>query len=454
MPLTEQDTDFATVISNTPESVRQNANIKFAMGRLYCAHGDFEKGVSLMEDALESNSRNTTFLKGVYASLLLDKCTNGQNTINILFYADKNGPDEVLSKCYDLLTETWEYAKKNDVTHLHSYSILNRGIVNMLLRKFKDAYGDLREAGQFPVNKNAGWNRNIILSAFEAGFKTEGIDLLNDLRDSFPNHAGSMLFYVEATFHWLKDRDLEGIEEVLQSLLEKDIDTRYQVLTLSLLATLYIKTNERLKAIEISNNLRITFPDKSLTYLTSIDVCKAFCLNEEIPEYLKLAKEYVDRESSTDLATIADTCHMLEDFNGAIEFYKLLNVPHSYDSLTFNLAYSYYRASNGTEALEICRKLRKNYGRYDPRFVRLESDLLQHTNDVESLQRLYQGYLLHYPEDQFVQFQLARINYVRRDKKLLKATLDTITSVDKLNLEQRFMLADFHVYMNSAKLGA
>ena len=431
------------VIAKVPDYLHDSPQIAYAISELAKQRENFEAAKRWGEIMLSQDQGNAPDFKAAFATILIKQVLEDNLAVGTSQLNDSQ--KEQLQRAIGFLTEAWNRVSNTELKDYRADWIINRGIAHFHLGELKKATEDLDTALDIEKS-NQILIKNRALLAFECGDITEAIELLETIQ-SAPEVPEAPI--ILANFLLVSERLDESITK-LNDFLQTDLSPELQEKANRLLINVYIADKRFDDALEISIAMRESTP-KSIPNL--VDAARIFSAKEKHDEAIALLKEaynYVqDGAEFLDILILADQLNNHEQFKEAATLYEKLADTSQNSPMTQCLVQSYYNSGEIGKALEICQKLREQYGPLE-NISEMEVVIYGEIGNMNQAETVCKEYLNKFTTDYDMQIRLGMI-LIRSSKETeVDNVLDSFSEIkdfsylNDLSLEGCFELVLLH----------
>ena len=431
------------VIAKVPEHLHDSPQIAYAISELAKQRENFEAAKRWGEIMVSQDQGNAPDFKAAFATILINQVLEDNLAVGTsqLYKTQK----EQLKRAIGFLTEAWNCVSKTELKDYRADWIINRGIAHFHLRELTKAIEDLDTALEIEKS-NPILIKNRALLAFECGDIPKAVELLEKIQ-SAPEVPEAPI--ILANLFLVSERLDESITK-LNDFLQTDLSPELQEKARRLLIKVYLADKRFDDALEISIAMRESTP-KSIPNL--VDAARIFSANEKRDEAISLLKEaynYVqDGEEFLDIVILADQLYIHEQFKEAATLYEKLADTSQNSQYTRCLVQSYYNSGEIGKALEICQKLREQYGPLE-NISEMEVVIYGEIGNMNQAETVCKEYLNKFTTDYDMQIRLGMI-LIRSSKETeVDNVLDSFSEIkdfsylNDLSLEGCFELVLLH----------
>ena len=431
------------VIAKVPEHLHDSPQIAYAISELAKRRENFEAAKRWGEIMVSQDQGNAPDFKAAFATILIKQVLEDNLAVGTsqLYQAQK----EQLRRAIGFLTEAWDCVSNTELKDYRADWIINRGIAHFHLGELTKATEDLDTA--LGIEKsNPILIKNRALLAFECGDIAEAIEFMESIQSTQEVPEAPIIL---ANF-LLADERLDESITILNDFLQTDLSPELQEKANRLLINVYIADKRFDDALEISIAMRESTP-KSIPNL--VDAARIFSAKEKHDEAIALLKEaynYVqDGAEFLDILILADQLNNHEQFKEAATLYEKLADTSQNSPVTQCLVQSYYNSGEMAKALEICQKLREQYGPLE-NISEMEVVIYGEIGNMNQAETVCKEYLNKFPTDYDMQIRLGMI-LIRSSKETeVDNVLDSFSEIkdfsylNDLSLEGCFELVLLH----------
>ena len=431
------------VIAKVPEHLHDSPQIAYAISELAKQRENFEAAKRWGEIMLSQDQGNAPDFKAAFATILIKQVLEDNLAVGTsqLYKTQK----EQLKRAIGFLTEAWNCVSKTELKDYRADWIINRGIAHFHLRELTKAIEDLDTALEIEKS-NPILIKNRALLAFECGDIPKAVELLETIQ-SAPEVPEAPIILANL---FLVSEQLDESITILNEFLQTDLSPELQEKARRLLINVYLADKRFDDALEISIAMRESTP-KSIPNL--VDAARIFSANEKRDEAISLLKEaynYVqDGAEFLDIMMLADQLYIHKQFKEAATLYEKLADTSQNSQLTQWLVQSYYNSGEIGKALEICQKLREQYGPLE-NISEMEVVIYGEIGNMNQAETVCKEYLNKFTTDYDMQIRLGMI-LIRSSKETeVDNVLDSFSEIkdfsylNDLSLEGCFELVLLH----------
>ena len=431
---TSNDAEIENIISNIPDYVKETQDVAYVIGNHAINNGDLNKAKKWLEIAIENEIEETTEIKGLLGSILLDIVLTDSTTL----YGYQLNPIEIdlLKKSIELCTSAWGRLHDPELQKLHIHWLISRGVAKRLLG-LEDYGTDIETAFNLdPCNPKVIYFRALI--DLENGESEKARILLKDIL-WIKETPEAVFLYLESLRRLKK---FETAIKEINTFLRQDLVSEKKDMLKKILISIYIDIENYGEAQKIAESRIKEDPNNLQTIVDTSRVMRKSGKTDEAISFLKKNKKIVSESSPVQhLMELADEYFNLELFDEAGLIYEKFVDTDQTTKLTHKIIEAYYRCGEIGKALEICKSLRLKYGSI-PHISQIELSIYNEISDLSEAKRVCQEYITQFPDDFQMKLNLAivnlRLNNLDEVDEFLKLSID----IDSLSFETGIDLAN------------
>lgn len=431
---TSNDAEIEKFISNIPDYVKETQDVAYVIGNRAINKGDLNKAKKWLEIAIENEIEETTEIKGLLGSILLDIVLTDSNTL----YGYQLNPIEIdlLRKSVELCSSAWGRLHDPELKKLHIQWLISRGVAKRLLGS--EDYGtDIETAFNLdPCNPKVIYFRALL--DLENGESEKARILLKDILWIKETPEASFL-YLESLKRLKK---FETAIDEINTFLRQDLSSEKKDMLKRILISIYIDIENYGEAQKIAESRIEEDPNNIQKVVDASRVMRKSRKKDESILFLNKTKNVLSESSPVKhLMELADEYFNLELFDEAGLIYEKFVDTDQTTILTHKIVEAYYRCGEIGKAFEICKSLRLKYGSI-PHISQIELSIYHEISDFSEAKLVCQEYITKFPDDFQMKLNLAivnlRLNNLEEVDEFLKSSID----IDSLSFETGTNLAN------------
>ena len=435
------------VIAKVPDYLHDSPQIAYAISELAKQRENFEAAKRWGEIMLSQDQGNAPDFKAAFATILIKQALEDNLVVGTSQFTEPQR--EQLQRAIGFLTEAWDTVSNTELKDYRADWIINRGIAHFHLGELTKATEDFDTALEIEKS-NPILIKNRALLAFECGDILKAVELLEKIQ-SAPKVPEAPIILANILF--AGERLNEAITK-LNDFLQTDSSPELEEKARRLLINVYIADKRFDDALEISIAMRESTP---MSIANLVDAARIYSANEKREEAISLLKEaynYVqDGAEFLDIVMLADQLYIHDQFKEAATLYEKLADTSQNSQLTQWLVQSYYNSGEFAKALEICQKLREQYGPLE-NISEMEVVIYEEIGDMNQAETVCKKYLKKYPHDNNMRIRLGMV-LIRSSKETEVdnvlgdfSEIKDFSYLKDLTLEGCFELAQLHQIRN------
>ena len=432
---TSNDAEIEKIISNIPDFVKKTQDVAYVIGNHAINKRDLNKAKEWLEIAIENEIEDTSDIKGLLGSVLLDIVLTDSTTLH--GYQLNKCQIDLLKKSVELCTSSWESFYDPELQKLHVQWLITRGVATRLLGDSERCEKDIESAfSLYPSNPIVIYFKALL--NLENGESEKAKILFKDIL-WLKETPEAPLLYIES-LRRLKKID-EAIEEI-NTFLKRDLSSEKKEAFEKILISIYIDIEDYNKAQKIAESRIKEDPTNIQKIVDASRVMRKSGKTNEAISFLNKTKNSLCESSHVQhLMELADEYFNLELFDEAGLFYEKFVDTNQNTNLTHKIVEAYYRCGEIGKALEICKSLRLKYGPI-PHISQIELSIYHEIGDLSEAKMVCQEYITQFPDDFDMKLNLAivnlRLNILNEVDEFLKLSID----IDPLSFETGINLAN------------
>lgn len=397
----EKNTDL--LFSEIPNTIRDTVPILFTMGGRLIDEGKKKEGIALLKKALETQEADEEKIADTKAALGTHLIRDLIDPFKFLYKTYSQEELSQLEEAKTYLTDAWDVIGKTEVAKYKWFIALNRGVINKITGRLKEALPDFQKA--FELSNEFIAFKNLLFLHIQMGRLDFADDIMkhNEFARPLDEEEEFELKTFKARLSFLKGETNNAIEQ-MQVLLDENRNERFIEVAMHIIA-MSIERKLPEMASSICDQLIERFPVLSLGYLYYGYVWMQRKNKEKAIEYFDKASKLIDsRTSINDLQALANGYMDLDEFEKAIPIFErgvnkaILNdfsrgLIQAYFSIGDDQAAKtlaedlFYRNPDSIYLAEVLSEIYKQARQYDKAIEILEKFLPSdddHVNDVFS----------------------------------------------------------------------
>jgi tetratricopeptide (TPR) repeat protein len=309
------------LLNEVPESIRDTVPILFTIGGRMINEGNKIEGVALLKKALEKLDGDTEKGADIKAAIGTNLIRDLVDPFKFLYNNYSKEELSQLEEAKGYLTEAWDIVGKTELAKYKWFVILNRGVINKITGKLKEALPDFEKA--FELSNEFVAFKNLLFLYIQMDRLDFAQDLMrhNKFAQQLNEEEAFELKTFKARLLFLKG-DTKGSITQMQELLDENKRERFKEISIHIVA-MAIERKEPDIAATVSDQLIEKFPALSLGYLYYGYVWMLRKNKEKAIEYFDKASQLLDGTISiNDLMLLANGYMDLSEFEKAIPIFE------------------------------------------------------------------------------------------------------------------------------------
>lgn len=423
---------FEDVLSNVPPINQQSSNVAHALSHLAARKNDFENAEKWLKIAIENNEENSPYIKGDSGEILYtiviedDKVKNTGQISSSQKNRLKNG--------LKYLEEAWEAISHTETRKYRINWIITISAIKELLGDFDGSLNDMGTASEIePDNISIKENIAILIYKNQNKDNQEAINILNEIPNNKKNPQALMLLA-----ELLKiENKYDDSEQILKTLLKRDLSKEDIYRGKKLLLDLYIKSKRIENANEVCDSLFKSDDKNILNFVYKARISKISDDMDNTILFLKKAQaQHTDSTPLQQSIELADEFYYLRMYNEAITLYEKSVDTNLNTHLTHRLIDSNYQSGEIGKALKICENLRRKYNKPLEYVSNVEIAIYNEIDDLDETKKLIKEYLRVFPNNLEMEISQSFIDLRSNNLESVDNFLNSDLNLTEITLQQ------------------
>ncbi len=408
------------VIAQVPEYLQETPQIAHAFSDIAKENGDLEEARKWRETMVEQEQAEDPSFKASLATILIEQVL--VDRFDMYTKQIDDSQREQLQRAVKLLSEAWDSVADTELRSVRTDWIINRSTALRLLGKSEASIKDLDTALEIePAHPMLLKNRAIL--AFEQGDRENAIEFLKKIQ-SDPEIFEAQVIIANILF--ADNRYDEAITK-LDDLLNTNPSSELQDDANRLLVRIYIATECLEEAEQILTPMLESSPTSVLNLINAALISSKMGKGDKAISQLKEAYNYaLNSKDFLEIVELAAELFINKQFKEAATLYEKLADTSQNSQLTQWLVQSYYNSGEMAKALEICQKLREQYGPLKNISV-MEVVIYEEIGDMNQAETVCKDYLKKFPNDIDMRIRLGMVLFRSNKEVEIDNVLDNFS---------------------------
>ncbi|MFN3665140.1 MAG: hypothetical protein ACK4S0_03215, partial [Sediminibacterium sp.] len=449
-----EETKSAEAIEKAiPEAQLKKPEVALNLANVFYRNGDAGRGNEYLE-AIIRIEKEPLLLAEIKATLATRALPNLVNQFKVLRnqYSKKEIAEIELAHRY--LSESWDTIKDKEIANYRTYILLNRGVLNRILKRNDEADDDFYTV--YKLTKNYLAFKNLVLNLIIEKQYEKALNLIKQHQNSgvrINEEERVEMIHMEARILMLENDIDESIAK-LESLLSDDNPEQNKNILLSISNVLSYKGME-LELNELLSRLIQTYPDDLEVILGYIQAKIEFPPSEECIQLINKAESIID--NGTDhllIHFLANIFMNIREYLKALKYLKELGDNSILNDVTRDIISCYFKVDDLNKVIEIATPLHKE----SPGDFFLTSKLMECYTRISKPELAIEVALIFLEQsksnrNENVRYNLALLYY--REKKYLDVinVIQQIVSYDTFTIAQKFQIAYWYGTLGEKEKG-
>ena len=406
------------VIARVPENLQETPQIAHAFSDIAKEQGDLQEARRWREIAVEQDRDDDKGIKAALATILIEQVLDDGYVIYTKQLKDPQR--EQLLRAVDLLSEAWDSVANTELRSARTDWIINRSTAFRLLGESEASIKDLDTALEIePAHPMLLKNRGIF--AFEQGNRGSAIEFLERIQSEPENYEAQITV---ANILFTDERYDEAITK-LNDLLETNPSPELQNEVNRRLVRAYIADERIEEAQSILKPMQESSPTNIFNLINAALISSKMGNGDKANSILKEAYNYaLDSTDFLEIVELAAELFINRQFKEAATLYEKLADTSQNSQLTQWLMQSYYNSGEIGRTLEICQKLREEYGPLE-NIAKMEVVISEEIGDINQAETVCKEYLDKFPTDYDMQIRFGTVLFRSNKEKEIDNVLES-----------------------------